>query len=132
MKGKEQARVLARSVYLAIKETKDVKKVVDNFLIYINQHRLENLIKEVLKELEQLYFEEKNIVSTKVITKEELNKDEIKVIEQLVKQKTDKQALVQTELNQEILGGVVVKYHDKVIDLSLKNQLNNLAKQLSK
>ncbi|MBT4209809.1 MAG: F0F1 ATP synthase subunit delta, partial [Candidatus Komeilibacteria bacterium] len=33
--------------------------------------------------------------------------------------------------DEDLVGGAVVKYNDKIIDMSIRHQLNNLAKQLS-
>ncbi|OGY96996.1 MAG: hypothetical protein A2543_02480 [Candidatus Komeilibacteria bacterium RIFOXYD2_FULL_37_8] len=66
-----------------------------------------------------------------ITSREELSPAEIKTIEDLVSKKTKKKVVVRQEEDKNILGGTIIKYEDKIIDLSIKNQLKNLAKQLS-
>jgi len=48
---------------------------------------------------------------------------------ELIKNRSNKEVVIKQRQDSNVLGGVVVKYEDKLIDMSLKNQLSNLAKR---
>lgn len=133
MKDKNKVRILAISAYNAIKDAtpKDLEKVVDNFSDYLKKHRQEKFIPDILKELENLRLTEEGIVQAEVISKEPLSELAVKHIEDLLAKRTHKKILLKPVINEEIIGGVSIRYGDQVIDLSLKNHLHNLSKQLS-
>lgn len=133
MKGKDITKILAKGVYSALsgKDKKQSDLIVANFLSYIASHRLEKMIPKVLEELESIYFTEKGIVSASIYSKEKLDEKQIKAIAKLIEGKTNKTVVSKEEIDESLIGGAVVKYNDKVIDMSIKNQLNNLAKDLA-
>lgn len=133
MKGKDTTKILAKGVYRALsgKDKKQSDLIVANFLSYITSHKLEKMIPSVLEELEKIYFTEKGIVSASIYSKEKLDEKQIKAIAKLIEGKTNKTVVSKEEIDESLIGGAVVKYNDKVIDMSIKNQLNNLAKDLA-
>ncbi|MBU1203417.1 ATP synthase F1 subunit delta [Patescibacteria group bacterium] len=133
MKGKDQAKILAKGVYTAIKD-KDKKQsdlIISNFSKYIAQYRLEKIIPSILEELQNLYFAEEGIVSANIYSKEKLDEKQVKAICKIIEDKTEKKVVSQEEIDNNLIGGVLIKYEDKVIDISIKNNLNKLAKQLT-
>lgn len=131
--NKNQAKILAAGVYQAIKGKKgqDLEKVVANFSEYLAQHHLVSMIPNILRELEKFYFADHNIIAAIVSSRSELDKQEVDKISKLVQQKTAKQVEIRQEQDELLLGGAVIRYDDKIIDMSLRHQLSNLAKQLS-
>jgi len=130
---KNHVKILASALYEASydKKGKDLDKVITNFSAYLSQHHLISMIPAILVELENIHFLKEGIVKTLISSSEDLDKTEIKKIVDLVKGKTSQEVVVKTETDKNVLGGVVVKYNDKIIDMSIRHQLNNLAKQLS-
>lgn len=130
---KDQAKILAAALYKASadKKGKELDKVIANFSAYLSQHRLVSMIPNILGQLENIHFLKEGIIAAKITSREELAQAEIKKLSDLIKVKTKQAVVVKTEIDQELIGGVVVKYNDKIIDMSIKHQLNNLAKQLS-
>jgi len=133
MKDKKKIKILASGIYQAIKDkqNKGVDSVVDNFIVYLKEKRLMSVLAEVIKELEQLYLEEQGIVKAQIRSKNDLSDKEVKNVVAMLKKITGQEIITEQIKDEEVLGGVVVKYNDKIIDMSLKRQLNNLAKQLS-
>jgi F-type H+-transporting ATPase subunit delta len=130
---KDKAKILARGVYAAMsgKDESQVETIVNNFLAYLKEHHLNSLIPQVLEELENIYLSQKGVIKTTISTKDKLSDKEVKQIVDLVSQKSGKQVQVKEAEDKDSFGGAVIKYEDKVIDLSIKKQLNNLAKQLA-
>ncbi|PWB38487.1 MAG: ATP synthase F1 subunit delta [Parcubacteria group bacterium] len=133
MKDKNKVKILARSIYLASqnKTHRDLETVAANFSGYLKKHHLEKLIPEILTELENIYLAEQGIVAAQVSSTQKLSDTTLKHIETLLHSRSGKKVQIKSVLDQELLGGVSIRYNDKIIDLSLKNQLHNLTKQLN-
>jgi F-type H+-transporting ATPase subunit delta len=130
---KDQAKILATALYGASqgKQGKELDKIIANFSAYLNQHHLVSMISKILLELEKLHFQAEGIVATEISSAEELPQAEIKKISDLIKTKTKQEVVVKTDIEEDLIGGAVIKYNDKIIDLSIKNQLTKLEKHLS-
>jgi len=128
-----QVKILAIAIYEASKDkkSKELDTVITNFSAYLKQHYLVSMISSILVELEKIHFLNEGIVATKVASPKELDKMEIRKISDLVKTKIKQEVVVKNEKDKDLIGGVVIKYNDKVIDMSIRHQLNNLGKQLS-
>jgi F-type H+-transporting ATPase subunit delta len=130
MKDKDQAKILAKAIYQAMQD-KDNKEIIANFSSYLKDHRLVYLIPVILKELEKINLIATDHIAASVTSKDELDNKEVNKIKNIIEERSKKKVIIKQELDQNILGGVVIKYQDKLLDLSLKKQLNNLSKQLS-
>lgn len=130
---KNTAKILATALYQASlgKDGKELEKIMNNFSAYLVDHHLVVMIPSILKELENLHFAAEGIVVASITSREVLSPAEIKKIEALVSGKTKKKVVVRQTEDKNILGGTIIKYEDKIIDLSISHQLKNLAKQLS-
>ena len=113
------------------KEGKELDTVTANFSAYLNQHHLVSMISNILVELEKIHFSNEGIVAAQVTSSEELPSAEINKIADLVKANTSQEVVVKTEIDKNLIGGAIIKYSDKIIDMSIKSQLVSLAKQLS-
>lgn len=133
MKKAEQIKILASALYEAAQDKKknDLQKVVDNFGLYLKEKGLMSLMPSVLEELKKIYFEKKNIVQAGVVSKNELSQTELKEIIGLVRKRTERGVELNKTTDNSLLGGIRIRYEDKLLDLSLKNQLNNLKKELT-
>ena len=77
-----------------------------------------------------LYNKEKDIVECKVISAFELNEDTKTKIEQFLKDTTKGIVEVDYSIDNNIIGGMLIKIEDKVYDATIKNQLKELRKTL--
>ena len=130
---KNHVKILTAALYEASKDKKgkELDTIITNFSAYLNQHHLVSMIPSILVELENIHFLNEGIVSTKVTSSEELPQAEINKIADLIKVNTKQEVVVKTETDKDLIGGAIVKYNDKIIDLSIKNQLVKLEKHLS-
>lgn len=133
MKGKDQSKILAKGVYTALqgKDKKQSDLIINNFSKYIAKSRLQNMIPKILDELQKIYFAEHGIVSADIYSKDKMDEKQVKEICKIIEEKTDKKVVSNQHIDEKLLGGALVKYEDKVIDMSIKNQLNNLSKNLA-
>src|SRR3989338_3152739 len=129
----EQIKILAAALYGAARDKKqaELEKVVDNFGLHLKGKKLMSLLPEILNELERIYFEDKNIAAVQVISKNKLNDEQLAEIIRLVQNKSGRSARLRQCQDDELIGGTIVRYEDKLLDLSIKNQLTSLKKQLA-
>jgi len=133
MKKKDQVKILSAALYAAAMDKKqsELEKAVGNFGLYLKARELMSLLPGILNELERIYFEDKDIVAAEVTSKNKLSDSQLTEIIRLVQNKTSKSVQVKQIQDDEIIGGAAVRYNDKLLDLSLKNQLVSLKKQLA-
>jgi F-type H+-transporting ATPase subunit delta len=80
---------------------------------------------------EELRAEAERVVDVDVITAYALDKAQEQMIAEAVKKRTGKQVKVATRIDRGLIGGVVVRIGDLVIDASLRGRLQQLASQLA-
>lgn len=132
MKNKAQSKILAKAVYQALvdKNKKETTEIVDNFIAYLKQHHFLPLLSEILAELKVLEQFDKNILAVEIISARALDKHSLAEATKYLEHKSTQELDITETIDEQLLGGVKIKYQDKVLDLSLKKQINNLNKSL--
>jgi len=95
------------------------------------------IIMDVLENVEQIYNDYvelsnqlKKQVSIEVISAVELDSSTIDTIKKDVDEKTDLDVRIKNIIDRDIIGGIVIKIGDRIIDLSLKNKIDDLKTKL--
>jgi F-type H+-transporting ATPase subunit delta len=90
----------------------------------------ESFLPEIAKEFLTQYKFIKHISTVKLTTASELGKDAVEAIRQkLVKSVvTDDNVEIVTEVDEELIGGFVLEFDDKLYDASIKHKLDLLSK----
>jgi F-type H+-transporting ATPase subunit delta len=92
-----------------------------------------NQIDKILYYFRKLYNQKYNIKEAQINTAQEIDKVELEKIEQYLQEVSKEETLeFQINIKKEIIGGIVLKYGDKIIDSSLKTRLNQLKNSLLK
>jgi len=106
------------------------KIVVDFFNLVASKNRAGSL-PEMASQFVALYNEFNQIVAVDVQSAQALTEGERKeVISYLEKQTGAKEIKIAEEINPDLLGGLVIKYGDSLIDSSVSSQIKNLKKEL--
>ena len=88
---------------------------------------------DVLKDFVKIYNRENGIVEAKVLSARKLSEDQLKEIEKFIIEKySAKEVVLDSEIDENILGGVSVRVDDEVTDFSVSGQLKRLKSYLSK
>lgn len=134
MNAKSQATIYATALYDSAesKKGKELQQVVDNFIVQLQSRHQMHMIPMVLEELQSIYFAKTDKVAVRVASKEKLDTAVLSKIKIMVKNNTDKTPEITEEIDEAMLGGVAIKYEDKLVDLTLDNQLKKLSNQLIK
>ena len=128
------------SPYFSTKEkTEGLDKAVSgadetvlNFLrLLIEKHRTPVLFR-VRAEFEQLWEEENKLLPVTVTSAIELPKSTVKQIGDRIAEQTDRKVDLQSKVDPDILGGIVVRVGNSVLDASIRNRLENFRKQVAR
>src|SRR3989344_6921150 len=106
--------------------TKNVDEIIAGFLSYLKNEKKVELLPKIVKRLQQhisLSHLEGEILSTVPLTKEHID-----TIAALVEEKFYKRVTFTNKVTKSIIGGIVIKFDDIIIDRSLKTQLEELKK----
>ena len=76
--------------------------------------------------IEALLENERDEVSVKVVSAEDLNKDQTGKLEQAVSKILDKKAIMHVSLDKSLIGGMIVKIGSRMIDTTIKSKLVKL------
>ncbi len=111
----------------------DLAKEVKSFVDFIIANNDYSSINEIISEFSKIWDKEKKELIASVSSVFKLSTESKDVIIDYLKKKTDSKSVRLTEkLDENILGGVVLRYADKIVDGSLKNSLNSLKNNINK
>lgn len=129
----------AKKVFLMIskREKKDIiekmnleNEIFKNFLFLLIDKDRFDLIKLIYLDFKKMYFEEKNILTAEIVTKIPLDEISKEKLVKKLKEKYDKEIILTEKTDEAILGGMILYIDGKVIDLSIRQKLNDLRQKL--
>lgn len=107
-----------------------VSTILRNTLdVLIDQNRAQ-LIQEVTEEFLNLVQEEKNRILAEVVTAVPLTPEVTEKIRAKLSKMTGKNISIKNVVDEEVMGGMVIKMEDKILDISIKKRLSNLKSQM--
>ncbi len=101
-----------------------------NLALLVVQRELVALMPNIGSELEELVLNYKNQAVAEVTTATKLDDVQMNLIKQALERRTGKTILVKTKVQPEILGGIIARVGDRVIDGSIRYRLSALRQQL--
>jgi F-type H+-transporting ATPase subunit delta len=101
-----------------------------NLALLVVQRQLVDVMPNIARELEQLALDYKNEAVAQVTTAAPLDASQLAQVQSVLQQQTGKQIIIQPRTDPSILGGVIARVGDQVIDGSVRSRLNVLQQQL--
>jgi F-type H+-transporting ATPase subunit delta len=102
-----------------------------NFLkLLIENHRMP-VIFRVRRAFDELWEEENRLLPVRVTSAIELDKGTVRQIGDRIAEQTGRKVDLSSEVDPEILGGIVVRVGNSVLDASVRNRLEKLRKQVA-
>lgn len=101
-----------------------------NLALLIVQRELVEVMPNIARELEQLVLDYKNQAIAQVTTATPMDEAQLSEVKQALERTTGKTILMQTRTQPDILGGVIARVGDHVIDGSVRHRLSVLQQSL--
>ena len=103
-----------------------------NFLeTLLERHRMP-VIFRMRARFEQLWDEEKKLLPVEITSSVQLDKEIVQSIGERIGEQTGQKVELSSKVDPEILGGLVVRVGNFVLDASIRNRLNQLRKQVAR
>jgi F-type H+-transporting ATPase subunit delta len=138
--GSRELQVFFFSPYFSTEEKIDgLKQVVEgadeiflNFLaLLLEKHRMP-LVFRVRRAFEGLWAEENRLLNVEVTSAVELDPRVVEQIGERVGEQTDRQVELSSKVDPDILGGIVLRVGNSILDASIRNRLEQLRRQVAK
>ena len=136
----QELQVFFFSPYFSSKEKiEGLRKAIEgadettlNFLeLLIEKHRMPVLFR-VRRAFEDLWQEHNKLLPVNVTSAVELDEGTVKQIGERISQQTGRKVELSADVQPDILGGIVVRVGNQVLDASVRNRLERLRKQVAK
>lgn len=126
------AALYARALYDAVSETdpKDQDKVLDNFVKVLSEQGDIGRYDEIEAEYRKISAQSQGIEDVTLITAREMPHPEALIRD--LNELAGKRLNVTTEVDTRLIGGMVIRAGDTLIDASVKRQLEDLRTSLTK
>ena len=120
------ARVDQASAMAALVAKAGITGLVANFVGTVAKNgRLSNL-RSMIGQFKLLVSQFKGEIAAEVTSATKLNADQISSIEKSLAEAVGREVQLSAKVDPDVLGGLVVRVGSRMIDFSLRNQLNNL------
>ncbi len=119
---------IAISLLALLDEGHEEKKVLHDFIQFVERHKLESQLPEIVRHMEKINAEEKNFNQVSVETAHPTNKDILHKIRDHIKAPHD--TVVENTVNENVIGGFIARYQGVEYDTSLKTKLRKLKEHL--
>jgi F-type H+-transporting ATPase subunit delta len=101
-----------------------------NLALLVVQRGLVDLMPNIARELHQLVLDYKNEAKAEIITAAQMDESQRSQVQRALERMTGKKIQLETRVQPSILGGVVARVGDQVIDGSVERRLKLLQQQL--
>ena len=110
----------------------DADPAVLNFLkLLIEKHRMPVLFR-IRANYEALWEEENKLLPVKITSAVELDKQIVAQLGDRIAEQTDRKVDISADVDPDILGGIVVRVGNSVLDASVRNRLEQLRRQVAR
>ena len=104
----------------------NISKEVFNFLYIIIDKRREKDLFDIIEEYNNIYDEHNGIIDVVAVTAVSMEGNAVKKLQVVLENKLSKKIRLRNELDKSIIGGILLKMNDKVIDATLVSQLKSM------
>jgi ATP synthase F1 delta subunit len=138
--GNRELQVFFFSPYFSTQEKKDglgkalsgADEILQNFLeLLIEKHRMPAVFR-VRRELDAMWQRENRLLPVEVTSAIELDKSTVKHIGDRIGEQTGQKIELSAKVEPDILGGIVVRVGNSIIDASIRARLEQLRKQVAR
>jgi F-type H+-transporting ATPase subunit delta len=119
-------------VLMSVLEKLDISAVIKSFVTLLFKKKRLGYIREINEHYNKLVDELKGIVRAELTSATELSSDSFEQIRSSLTKLTGKDVLLEAKIDPELIGGVVTRIGDLVLDGSIRTQLKNMRESLKR
>jgi len=121
-----------KRVLQAVLATTDLSAIMKSFLTLLFDKGRIGFLREIVSYYKDLADELKGVMKASIVSATALSSDAVAKIKEALSKKVGKNIVLKVEQDPSLIGGVVTKIGDLVLDGSVKTQLMNLRETLKK
>ena len=110
----------------ALVKAGNFSKTVENFIGVVTNNRRLDQLNNIINEFNRMLSHHRGEVNASVVTAYKLDKKQLDALSKKLKSMVGSDVNVETEVDETLLGGMVVRLGSRMIDSSLKTKLANL------
>jgi|SRR4051794_1853026 len=110
----------------------DADEIVVNFLKLLIENHRTPVIFRLRRAYEELWQEENKLLPVQITSAVELDRATVQQIGDRIAQQTNRKVDLSAHVDPEILGGMVVRVGNSILDASVRNRLEQLRKQVAR
>lgn len=110
----------------ALVQVAGFSKTVENFIGVVTNNRRLDQLSNIINEFNRMLSHHRGEVNASVVTAYKLDKKQLNALSKKLKSMVGSDVNLETEVDETLLGGMVVRLGSQMIDSSLKTKLANL------
>jgi F-type H+-transporting ATPase subunit delta len=120
----------AAKAFAAVGDQLGLDALTKNFLGVLAKNGRKSQLQPVIRAFGRLSAEHRGETTAEVVTAHPLKDDQMAALKQQLRTRAGREVAVETRIDPEILGGIVIKMGSQMIDASIRTKLNRLAKAM--
>ena len=120
----------ASKAFASIAQQASVDPITANFLGVLARNGRKGELPNVIRLFRRLAAENRGETTAEVVTARPLNDDQIAALKTKLRARAGREVAIETSIDPEILGGLIVKLGSQMIDSSIRTKLNRLAQAM--
>ncbi len=131
---KFSVKKFAQALYLASldKDKKELDQVIDNFFKLLRQSKQLTKAPQILVALDEVRREAENKILVTVSSRNHLSKAQLQTISKYCQKMFNQEPEIEEVIDENIIGGVKLKYGDTELDATVNQKLKILQNHLSR
>jgi F-type H+-transporting ATPase subunit delta len=114
------------------KAVTDADPLVMNVLeLLVENHRMP-VIHRLRKEFDRLWDEENKLLPVDITSAVDLDEDVVKRLGDQISEQTGRHVQLNTHVDPDVLGGIVLRVGNQILDASIRNRLDQLRRSVAK
>lgn len=125
----------AQSLYEMVKDAdkNESKKIIEKFVCLLVENNQTSQVEKILDYFTEMWNKEKGIVVAEISSARKLDANIVKMLKKHITDLSDAELLELSEkIDEDLLGGIILKYNNKIVDNSLRTRVQEFKKALIK
>jgi F-type H+-transporting ATPase subunit delta len=132
---KTSSKQYATALYETVEDAseKEVEAVVGRFSEVVFRNGDAGKTDDIIKQFEKIWNERNNVTEVEVVSAHKLKPEVVEKIKKNIQEKTKAEKIqIKETVDKKLLGGVLIKYNDYIINFGLRRKIKQFTKTIKK